>query len=245
VSRPIPDMEGFGQTPRRIIYGLDPPGFRLPSSGPGKPNYEMSDAPRDATDVEAPSAEPESTAQLLHRARGGDRGARDEVFRRCLPRLRRWASGRLPRWARDVADTHDLVQETLLQTFKNLDRFEPRGELALQAYLRQALVNRVREELRRFARRPGREQVDERLAGNGDSPLEAAIGAETMERYERALERLPERDREVIVARVELGYDYQELATALGRPSAEAARKACERALVRLAVEMRCTDGSR
>jgi RNA polymerase sigma-70 factor (ECF subfamily) len=205
----------------------------------------MSDVPYDVNDAGAPSAEPDSTVRLLHRARGGDRDACDEVFRRYLPRLRRWASGRLPRWARDVADTHDLVQETLLQTFRNLDRFEPRGELALQAYLRQALMNRVREELRRFARRPSREPIDERLAGNGESPLQAAIGVETMERYERALERLPEGDREVIVARVELGYDYKELATALGRPSVDAARKACERALVRLAVEMRCTDGAR
>ena len=205
----------------------------------------MSDAPHGANGAEPPLVEAESTTQLLCRARGGDREARDEVFRRYLPRLRRWATGRLPRWARDMADTHDLVQETLLQTFKNLDRFEPRGELALQAYLRQAVANRVREEFRRFARRPGREEIDERLAGAGASPLDAAIGAETMERYERALQRLPERDREIIVARVELGCDYGELAAALGRPSVDAARKACERALVRLAVEMRHTDESR
>jgi len=72
----------------------------------------------------------------------------------------RWASGRLPRWARDVADTQDLVQETLLQTFKRIDKFEMRGDGALQAYLRQGILNRIRNEYRRAARRPSPEALD-------------------------------------------------------------------------------------
>ena len=92
----------------------------------------------------------ESSLDLLERARAGDASALDALMARHLPRLRRWASGRLPRWARDVADTQDLVQDTLLQTFKRIDRFEPRGEGALQAYLRQGVLNRIRDEYRRI-----------------------------------------------------------------------------------------------
>ena len=121
-----------------------------------------------------PPTAAESTTVLIERARAGDRGARDAVFERYLPRLRRWASGRLPRWARDMADTHDLVQETLLQTFKNIERFEPRGELALQAYLRQAVANRVRDELRRFTRRPGRQPLSDDHPAEAPTPLAAA-----------------------------------------------------------------------
>jgi DNA-directed RNA polymerase specialized sigma24 family protein len=44
-------------------------------------------------------------------------------------------------------------------------------------------------------------------------------------------------DRELIVARVEMEYTYEELAQVLGKPSPEAARKAAQRALVRLAEE--------
>ena len=38
-----------------------------------------------------------------------------------------------------------------------------------------------------------------------------------MERYERALEQLKPEDREAIIARVEMGYSYEELAEALGQ----------------------------
>lgn len=185
-----------------------------------------------------PPTEAESTTILITRARSGDRAARDAIFERYLPRLQRWAHGRLPRWARDMADTHDLVQETLLQTFKHIERFEPRGELALQVYLRQAVANRVRDELRRFGRRPLRDPLGDAHAAPEPSPLDEAIGSEAAERYERALAALSEADRELIVARVEMSYTYEELAAALGKPSAEAARKASERALVRLAAGM-------
>jgi DNA-directed RNA polymerase specialized sigma24 family protein len=59
-----------------------------------------------------------------------------------------------------------------------------------------------------------------------------------MDRYESALQRLREGDRELIIARVELGLDYREIAELLGRPTVGAARVAISRALLRLAVEM-------
>jgi RNA polymerase sigma-70 factor, ECF subfamily len=182
--------------------------------------------------------DPETTTRLLERARGGDRQALDALFARCLPRLRRWAAGRLPRWARDFADTQDLVQEAALQTFRRLEEFEPRREGALQAYLRQAVMNRIRDELRRFGRRGEAAELDSDLTGGEPSPLESAIGQETTERYERALERLRPDEREAIIARVEMGYNHEELAEALGKPTPDAARKASQRALVRLAAEM-------
>src|SRR6187402_2916368 len=131
-------------------------------------------------------ASADATIQLLERARAGDQAALDRLFARYLKPLRRWASGRLPRWARDMADTQDLVQETLFQTFKRIEAFEPRGEGALQAYLRQAVLNRIREELRRAKRRPPRSELDPEAEGNARSPLEEAIGQEAVERYEQA-----------------------------------------------------------
>jgi len=184
------------------------------------------------------SASWESTLSLLTRAKAGDDEALNDLFGRYLPVLRRWASGRLPRWARDVSDTHDLVQETLLQTFKKIDAFDHRGEGALQAYLRQAVMNRIRDELRRADRRPSPLNLDSGVPDPGLSPLEAAIGAEVVERYESALDRVSADDRELIVARVELGMTYAELAQATDKPSSDAARMAVGRALVRLAEEL-------
>ena len=180
----------------------------------------------------------DSTFQLISRARTGDREAIERLFARHLKPLQRWASGRLPKWARDLADTDDLVQETLLQTFKKIGDFEPRRVGALRAYLRQAVLNRLRDELRRRARQPPVADVDGLEDVTARSPLEQAIGRQAIEQYEEALGRLRPDEREVIIARVGIGYTYDELAEALGKPSAEAARKAARRALLRLAEEM-------
>lgn len=189
-------------------------------------------------DLTALQAEAEATLQLLQRARAGDSSAVDALVARYLPRLQRWASGRMPIWARDVADTDDIVQEAVLRTFARLDEFEPRREGALQAYLRQAILNRIRDELRRAASRPPSIEIDPHSPDPGASPFEHAVGTEMAERYEAALTSLSDDDREAIVARVELGGTYAEVAAAVGKPSADAARMAVGRALLRLAEAM-------
>jgi len=181
----------------------------------------------------------ESTALLLARAREGDAEARERLFRRVLPSLRRWAHQRLPRRARDLHDTEDLVQITLMRSFERLDLFESRGPGAFLGYLRTVLLNAIRDELRRIARRPARAGVDEALADPGPSVLEEVMGRDALDRYERSLAALPAQDRESVILRVELDLPYQEIASLQGRASADAARMAVARALVRLAEGMR------
>lgn len=179
-----------------------------------------------------------STSDLLARAREGDADALNELFARYLPPLKRWARGRLPGWTRDLRDTDDIVQETLVQTLRRIDEFNPRHEGALQAYLRQAVVNRVRDEVRRVGRRPPPAELSDEHEDPAFSPLEQAIGHEAAARYEAALQRLKPEERELIVARVEMGNSYQQIAARHGKASADAARMAVSRALVRLAEEM-------
>jgi DNA-directed RNA polymerase specialized sigma subunit, sigma24 homolog len=198
---------------------------------------------RDRKEPEGPGQrDVESTHRLLERARAGDEEATNQLFARHVRPLQRWASGRLPKWARDVTDTDDLVQETLLQTFKRIEQFEPRGVGALNAYLRQAVLNRIREELRRKGRRPDATGLSA-LEADGQSPLEQAIGNEAIERYERALSSLRPDEQDAIIGRVEFGYTYEELARELGKPTPDAARKAAQRALVRLIEEMARANG--
>ena len=191
-------------------------------------------SPRAAVDPAAVA----TTADLLQRARLGDAGALNELYARYLPSLRRWARGRLPAWTRDVRDTEDVVQETLVQSLKHMATFQPRHEGALQAYLRQALVNRVRDEVRRTSRHGVSAELADHHVDPAPSPLEEAIGHEALTRYEAALERLRPEEREVIIARVELGQSYQQIAAGHGKATADAARMAVSRALVRLAEEM-------
>jgi RNA polymerase sigma-70 factor (ECF subfamily) len=201
-------------------------------------NPRADDAP--LNDDPAISAEPglESTFDLVERAKRGDAEALNRLFARFLPALRRWASGRLPRWTRDVMDTDDLVQETVLRSVKRIEAFESRHEGALQAYLRQAVVNRIRDEVRRKKRSPAATELDENQSDGTVSALDLAIGREAVERYEAALARLRPEDREAVVARIEMDGSYREVAQALGKPSADAARMAVSRALLRLAEEM-------
>ena len=180
----------------------------------------------------------ETSFQLLLRARDGDQDAVELLCARYLPRLNRWARGRLPRGARSAMDTGDVVQEVLVNVIRRLKMFEPRDEGTFQGYLRQALTNRFRDEARKINSHPVASPLDSAWPSFGPSPLEIAIGREGVERYEAALERLRPDDRRAIIARCEWGMDHDEVAQALGKPSANAARVAIHRALVRLAKEM-------
>lgn len=191
-----------------------------------------------AHDERAEHEDDRSTTVLLSQARSGDAAARDELVRRLLPRLRRWAHGRLPQSARDLSDTDDLVQVSLLRALNHVSEFEPQREGAFLAYLRRIVLNAVRDELRRAGRRPGRANLDESLPQPGPSLVEQAIGREAMEAYEAALATLPEEQREAVIMRVEFGYTYPEIAEALGKPSANAARMAVSRALLCVAEVM-------
>lgn len=200
----------------------------------------MADKPDSPADRTAAPPPLDSTFELIERVRQGDKQSLERLMARHLGPLRRFVTGRLPRWARDLADTDDLVHDTLLRTFNKIEDFEVRGVGALQAYLRQAVMNRLRDELRRKGRAPEMVEGDGlEIAGGGGSPLEEAIGQEAFERYQAALTRLRPEEREAIIARVEMDYSYAELAEILGKPTPDAARKAAQRALLRLAVEMK------
>jgi len=184
------------------------------------------------------------TATLLARARSGDPLAREQLCQRFLPLLQRWAHGRLPAYAREGATgTEDLVQNTLVRALNKLDTFEPRHEGAFFGYLREALLNQIRDRIRRARRRPAHEPLDASIVDAAPSPLEHAIGRELLDRYDRALERLPEEQRQAVILRIELGYTYREVAEALDRPSPNAARLMLTRALVRVAREMNGANG--
>jgi RNA polymerase sigma-70 factor (ECF subfamily) len=185
---------------------------------------------------DAPDEPPlDSTAALLDRMRGGDSNARETLFARYLPALRRFAHGRLPHGARGLSETDDLVQMALVRALNRVDSFEPRREGAFLAYLRHILVNIVREEIRRARRRPAATDDSDELAGGGPSPVEEAVGRDMLERYEAALLELPEEPREAVMLRIEFGYSYPEIASALGLNTTSAARMMVTRALIRVA----------
>jgi RNA polymerase sigma-70 factor (ECF subfamily) len=187
------------------------------------------------TEPDPPSVTDSTSVRLLARARGGDHRAVELLFGRLLPYIRRWAHGRLPQWARKGLDTADIVQDVLVRAFSRLDGFEPRQRQALRAYLRQAVRNRILDELRHHQRTGLVVDVDQDTLPSDASPHADFLSNERWEQYRGGLNRLSESDREAVVARLELGYSYEQIALMTGRRSADAARMAVKRAVLQLA----------
>ena len=181
----------------------------------------------------------ESTGILLDRAKDGDRTALDEICARYLPRLAHWAEGRLPLRARGLVDTGDLVQESLVGAIARLGRLRARYPGTFPAYLRTAILNRIRNAVRRAHSSPEVGALNGTEVDPSPSPLEQVIGRELAESYEEALTLLRDEERAVLFLKIEMDMSHAEIAEALDKPSTDAARKSINRALIRLAEEMK------
>jgi RNA polymerase sigma factor (sigma-70 family) len=175
----------------------------------------------------------ESTATLLRRVRGGDLVARERLCTLYLPILRRWAAGQMPANHRDLVDTSDLTQITLLRVLDQIHSFEPRHEGAFLGYLRDALMSAIRDEIRRSSRRGGGRSIEMDDA-DWHSLVVESVGMDTMADYEKALAGLAPDDREAVILRFEFGMSFEEIASATERVSPDAARMAVKRALAAL-----------
>lgn len=188
--------------------------------------------PEDERESDLLSDEP--TIELVVRAREGDRQAVEALLQRSVPQLKRWAHGKLPAAARNSLDTGDLVQETVLHVLRRLDTFQPRHVGAMQAYLRQSVLNRIRDEVRRIGRHPASCELPEEMPSEEPSPLEQAVTAEAVSHYYSALNKLKPRERQLVIARIEAQWSHDEIARDFKMSTADAARMAVSRALRRL-----------
>lgn len=184
-------------------------------------------------------SEDDICSSTLTRAQAGDPSALNRLAKELGSNIRRWARGRLPQWARRGIDTADLVHDVLLRTLSRLNGFELKHKNALRAYLRQAVQNRVVDEIRR-ARRYAEVPLDDAapLQSPELSPFGQLLESEKHILYRRALQTLRPRDQKLIVARFELGYSFDQIALITGRRRSHAARVAVRRAVLRLAEAM-------
>jgi RNA polymerase sigma factor (sigma-70 family) len=185
----------------------------------------------------------DSTLHVLERAQKGDSAAARDLLERALPSIRRWARGRVPHYVRGDANTEDVVQDAFLRTLKGLEEFRHHTVGALHAYLRRAVINRIRDHIRGSRRRAIEFDSAAEPLDWQPSPLERTILRESVEHFLAALARLRPADRQVVIWRLELGYTPQEIATQLGKSEAAAAMTV-SRAMARLAREMRVPGGS-
>lgn len=158
----------------------------------------------------------------------------DTLVQRCLPSVQRWAHCKLPRGSRGDFDTTDLVQEAALRLLKRRSLFRPRHQQSVQAYLRRTVLNLVRDEARRIARRPALVDIVEDLPCGQTGPFEITFRHELRARYEEALRTLRPKDQRLIVASIEREHHVNEVARICGLRSPAAAHMAVARAWNRL-----------
>ena len=152
-----PFTEWFNDGPRQTERGPRFEPIARPEETPVSKAASHPGASDGSGDLERPLV---SVTELLARAREGDALAREHLFRRHYPMLRKLAHGRLPQRSRPEKDTDDIVQLTMLRATRGFERFDARWDGAWLAYLRQILFNCLRDEYRRSARLPDHEDLE-------------------------------------------------------------------------------------
>jgi RNA polymerase sigma-70 factor (sigma-E family) len=111
------------------------------------------------------------------------------------------------------ADAEDAVQDAFCGLFRRWDQLaDPRNALP---YVRSAVMNRCRSELRRQARLERRADQNHRPL-DAESPEQSAVLGEEHRDVLAALRRLPERQREALILRYFMDLPEPEIAAAMG-----------------------------
>ncbi len=190
------------------------------------------------------------TMTLVTRAQQQDESALEQLFERCLPRVRQAAALRVGRTASQLFDVEDVVQEALTDAFRNLSKFDVGSEGKFCNWLAKLIENRIRMALRaegadkrgggavqRFA------DVEEPISasmfpGRAHTPSAHARGAEMDQRFEQAVLEMPERARELVIQRFYFEMGFDEIADSMGLASADSARSMYNRALKELSTRI-------
>jgi RNA polymerase sigma-70 factor (ECF subfamily) len=184
------------------------------------------------------SANDPNTHELIAQIRSGSQDAWSRLVEREMPALRRYARGRLPSHARGAVDTQDLVHDALLRAMPRLLTWRCDAPGALQALLRRVVANRIIDEIRKMRRRLATTAPIDSHPDSAPSPLAQIITRQNRMRLRAALDAVSASDRALLEARFGCGLRFAQVATRLGRPNANAARTAVNRAVSRVGKAM-------
>lgn len=186
---------------------------------------------------------------LVARAQAGDAAAADELLRRNLPALRAYVRLRLGPALRARESASDIVQSACRDVLQNLDQFHYDGEAGFRAWLFSAALRKIGDraeywgaQKRDIARETPADLAVVDVYRSFCSPSKAAMARETMERIERAFERLDDAEREIIVMARIVGLTHTEIAERLGL-TAVGSRTRLFRALASLSEALRVESG--
>jgi len=194
----------------------------------------------------------QKTRQLVSQAQNGDASALGQLCSVYGERVRRLVRLRMGPELRSQLESMDLVQDALIAAVGGLNDFTYRHEGDFLRWLSQVAENRIRDHVDRLhaAKRDVRRQVgvSDQPGSLRDGPRPQAIPmvtttpsavlvrSEELNRLERAMDRLKDEYREVLLlAKIE-GLAHKDIAERMNR-SAAAVAKLLSRAIVALANE--------
>jgi RNA polymerase sigma-70 factor (ECF subfamily) len=190
-------------------------------------------------------------ARWLPQAQAGSSEALGRLLEACRGYLLLVAERECDRDLRAKGGASDLVQEVMLDAVRDFGQFQGTSEVEVLAWLRRLLLNNLVDFTRRYhdadRRRVSRE-VELRVGSSaaaqglepeapGPSPSGAAADREQADAIHRALERLPDDYRLVLLLRYQEARSFDEIGALLGL-TANAAGKLCMRAAKRLHQEV-------
>ncbi|MCB9881121.1 MAG: sigma-70 family RNA polymerase sigma factor [Planctomycetes bacterium] len=197
-------------------------------------------------------SESERFHALIEAACRGEREARDEIFQRFYPSVRSMVHRALEKdlrakkpWLASAFSTGDVVQDVFLCVLRDLDDVEGRTEAAFASYLAALVKNRLidavrfHEAVRRDVRRARGELDAELLTRGSKGPGEKASAQEEVDAFLTTVATLSGRERLLLRERLESETSFVDIATLLGYPSADAARKAFYAAQAKLIMGLR------
>lgn len=169
--------------------------------------------------------------RLLELARNGDRDARGRLLDHFRPQLRERARRRIAGNLRVRVDESDVVQQSCLSALRDFDRFEGTDVAEFAAWLQRIHEQNVRDAVRDHAvyeKRAVSKEADDPQAIEAAqaelaSPSRQAMHGEREANIARALETLPEGQREAVRMRHLEGCSLAEIARRLDRTEAAVA----------------------
>jgi RNA polymerase sigma-70 factor (ECF subfamily) len=152
-----------------------------------------------------------SDAELVQEVRNGSRRAFTDLMRRHQQRVY-WTARRL---IGNHDDAEDVAQETFVKAYLSLGDF--RGDSSFFTWLYRIAVNLSLNALRKRQLITYIRESDlmRRVIPGGDDPSEELQGREAESRLQKAVERLPEKQKAVFVLRFFDGLTYEEIAVLL------------------------------
>ena len=152
----------------------------------------------------------ETEAELVSKARDGDR----EAFSAIVRRYRQSVVNVVYRMCADTCLAEDAAQTAFLRAWENLPKYRPKARF--QSWLYRIAINAALDMQRREAHMVDLDE--QRMASTSEKPDISIENHERRAQVQRAVQALPEASRAVVILREYENLSYREIAETLDIP---------------------------